>query len=186
MFNLLLNLLMWLDVLCERLPFSAFDRNTTNFDYIISFLGYISEERSFGKNFIGHHCWKPLNIFSFLISCKTYVCLCYLSIPIFFSFWNKCMRQRFLFHSSEFKAFLYFFPVFWIRFFSAAAVCCFIAVYSDYIFSYDIFFLLFCGVFYLLSSLNGNALPEFFTSDQNLFCADISNLYDITNALHFL
>lgn len=75
---------MWLDVLCERLPFSAFDRNTTNFDYIISFLGYISEERSFGKNFIGHHCWKPLNIFSFLISCKTYVCLCYLSIPIFF------------------------------------------------------------------------------------------------------
>lgn len=40
---------MLLDVLCERLSFSAFHRKTTNFDCIISFLVYISDERSFGK-----------------------------------------------------------------------------------------------------------------------------------------
>lgn len=98
------------------------------------------------------------------------------------------MGQRFLFHSSEPKVFLYFFHVFWIRFFQ---LLLFTLLYLFIlIISLLVMFSSFCLRFFCLFSsfkcFSGNTLPQFFSSHQNVICADIKNLYDIRNVLCFL
>lgn len=100
------------------------------------------------------------------------------------------MEQTFLFHSSEPKAFLYFFPVFWIRFFQ---LLLFTVLYLFIlIISLSMMFSSFCFVvclfvcFFHSNVFSGNAFSQYFSSDQNVICADISNLDDIRNVLHFL